>query len=62
MRRRFWYGSQAVQRAWEVAAASFPEDDPRAAEAWGQAWRSYWRRCDLWEMLLSLDGNFDGKD
>ena len=52
---------EAVQCAWEAVAASFPEDDPRAAEAWGQAWRSYLRRCDLWEMLLGLDGNFDGK-
>ena len=44
---------------WEQIVVSLLEGDPRATDAYNRAWRSYWRRSDIWELLKEIDRNFD---
>ena len=58
---QFWYDSMSiiksepvVQRACEQIVVSLPEENPPVTSAYNQAWRSYWRRNDIWEFLKDV--------
>ena len=45
----------ALQQDWKQIAASLPEGDPRAADAYNQAWLRCWMRSDIWELLKETE-------